>query len=87
MGFVEHPFENKDRLSNFSRISCFYNWERLKIQAVDSVGQSSSTTTFNENVEEKDTSMTERWLKGAGISPVSALLYSTLGDMLWISYL
>ena len=43
--------------------------------------------TFNENVEEKDTSMTERWLKGAGISPVSALLYSTLGDMLWISYL
>ena len=43
VGFVEHPFENKDRLSNFSRISCFYNWEKLKIQAVDSVGQSSST--------------------------------------------
>ena len=57
------------------------------MQAVDSVGQLSSTILSLMKKSRRYRIKAERWLKGTGIKPVSALLYSTLGDMLWISYL
>ena len=57
------------------------------MQAVDSVGQLSSTILSLMMKSRRYRIKAERWLKGTGIKPVSALLYSTLGDMLWISYL